>query len=83
MASEPLAFKLDQIAAWGRSFDEYVRMFSLTDSDLGKRFLGCGDGPASFNASMHTQGRAVVSVDPCTGFRPKKSGNESTGSIRP
>jgi len=43
-------------------------MFSLTDSDLGKRIIGCGDGPASFNASMHTQGRAVVSVDPLYRF---------------
>jgi len=43
-------------------------MFSLTESDLEKRGLGCGDGAASFNASMHTLGRAVVSVDPLYRF---------------
>ena len=53
---------------WGRSFKEYVRMFSLTDSDLGKRILGCGDGPASFNAAMRRQGKKVVSVDPLYQF---------------
>jgi hypothetical protein len=59
-----MAFQLDQIVPWGRSFDEYVRMFSLTDDDLKKRTLGCGDGPASFNATMHPMGNRVVSVDP-------------------
>jgi hypothetical protein len=63
-----MAFQLDQIIPWGRSFDEYVRMFSLTDSDLKKRILGCGDGPASFNAAMHVQGNSVVSVDPLYRF---------------
>ena len=50
-----MAFKLDQIVPWGRSFDEYVRMFGLTDLDLGKTILGCGDGPASFNATMRSR----------------------------
>ena len=39
-------------------------MFGLDESDLGGRVLGCGDGPASFNAEMSAQGRAVVSIDP-------------------
>jgi hypothetical protein len=49
---------------WGRSFDEYRRMFSLTDADLNGRILGCADGPASFNATMHRRGGRVVSCDP-------------------
>jgi hypothetical protein len=49
---------------WGRSFDEYRRMFRLADGDLGQRILGCADGPASFNATMHRLGRRVVSCDP-------------------
>jgi hypothetical protein len=49
---------------WGRSFDEYRRMFRLTDEDLGRRILGCADGPASFNTKMHRLGRRVVSCDP-------------------
>ncbi len=63
-----MAFTLDQIVPWGRSFKEYVRMFSLTDSDLEKRLLGCGDGPASFNAAMRRRGKTVVSVDPLYQF---------------
>ena len=63
-----MAFMLDQIVPWGRSFDEYVRMFGLTNSDLGKKILGCGDGPTSFNATMHKRGKSVVSVDPLYRF---------------
>ena len=39
-------------------------MFGLDEPDLGGRVLGCGDGPASFNAEMTAGGRAVVSIDP-------------------
>jgi hypothetical protein len=63
-----MAFQLDHIMPWGRSFGEYVRMFSLIDADLEKNILGCGDGPASFNAAMHSQGRRAVSVDPLYQF---------------
>jgi hypothetical protein len=51
-----MPFTLDQIVPWGRSFDEYVRMFSLTPDDLDKNILGCGDGPASFNAAIRCCG---------------------------
>ncbi len=47
---------------------EYVRMFDLTEDDLGKRILGCGDGPASFNAEMFRLGNSVISVDPIYRF---------------
>lgn len=59
-----MAFTLDRVVPWGRSFEEYVRMFDLTRDDLQKKILGCGDGPASFNAEMHRQGCRVTSVDP-------------------
>ena len=39
-------------------------MFGLTDDDFGGRILGCGDGPASFNAEATAAGIEVVSVDP-------------------
>ena len=39
-------------------------MFGLTPDDLKGRILGCGDGPASFNAEMTELGHSVVSVDP-------------------
>ncbi len=63
-----MAFTLEQIMPWGRSFGEYVRMFALTEADMEKRILGCGDGPASFNAGMFRRGKRVVSVDPLYEF---------------
>ena len=59
-----MAFKYEEAAPWGRSFDEYRRMFHLTDEDLRRSILGCADGPASFNAEMHRRGDRVVSCDP-------------------
>jgi hypothetical protein len=57
-------FTLEQVVPWGRSFDEYRRMFALTDDDLRLRMLGCGDGPASFNAEATRRGAHVISCDP-------------------
>lgn len=59
-----MAFKYETVVPWGRSFNEYRRMFALTETDLEARLLGCADGPASFNACSFQQGRRVVSVDP-------------------
>ncbi len=61
-------FSLDQVVPWGRSFDEYRRMFALTDDDLNRTILGCGDGPAGFNALASARGCRVVSCDPIYGF---------------
>jgi hypothetical protein len=57
-------YTLDRVVPWGRSFDEYRRMFALSDSDLGRTIVGCGDGPASFNAEATRRGSTVVSCDP-------------------
>jgi SAM-dependent methyltransferase len=57
-------FTLDQVVPWGRSFDEYRSMFALTDDDLRLRIIGCGDGPASFNAEATRRGATVISCDP-------------------
>ena len=65
---------LDQVVPWGRSFDEYRRMFALADADLGGRVLGCGDGPASFNAEATARGHAVVSCDPVYAFTAAEIG---------
>lgn len=59
-----VAFELKQIVPWGRSFSEYVAMFALSEGDLTKRILGCGDGPASFNPELTRRGGSVVSIDP-------------------
>lgn len=63
-----MAFELGQIVPWGRAFQEYVDMFALSEEDLGKRILGCGDGPASFNAELSRRGGAAVSIDPLYAF---------------
>lgn len=60
--------KLDSIVPWGRSFEEYRSMFGLTEHDLTKRILGCGDGPASFNAELTQHGGQVISADPIYQF---------------
>lgn len=59
-----MPFSIDRVVPWGRSAAEYQAMFGLDKADLGGRILGCGDGPASFNAELSAQGRVVVSVDP-------------------
>lgn len=62
----PIAY--EQVLPWGRSYDEYVKMFGLGDAELATSIVGCGDGPAAFNAAMHRKGRRVVSVDPIYQF---------------
>ena len=57
-------FTLKDVIPWGRSFDEYRRMFDLTAADFRLRLLGCADGPASFNAEATRRGHHVVSCDP-------------------
>jgi hypothetical protein len=59
---------LSEIVPWGRSYNEYIRMFNLTEADLQRRILGCGDGPASFNAGLSQRNGKVVSIDPIYGF---------------
>lgn len=63
-----MAFKYESIVPWGRSFEEYINMFSLTESELNKSILGCGDGPASFNCIMNQKGKKVISIDPIYQF---------------
>jgi hypothetical protein len=60
--------ELSEIVPWGRSFEEYRRMFGLSGDDLSGRILGCGDGPASFNAEATAAGHSVVSCDPIYAF---------------
>lgn len=63
-----MAFSLDRVVPWGRSFVEYQRMFALTQEQLSLRMLGCADGPASFNAEATEHGAEVISVDPLYSF---------------
>lgn len=63
-----MSLALEEIVPWGRSRHEYELMFNLDQDDLQKKILGCGDGPASFNAEMTKAGFAVVSIDPIYSF---------------
>ena len=60
--------KLEEVVPWGRTLAEYRGMFALDEADLEKRILGCGDGPASFNAEMTELGNNVISADPVYAF---------------
>lgn len=60
--------KLSEVIPWGRSYDEYRLMFALSGRDLAGRVLGCGDGPAGFNAGATAEGLSVTSCDPIYAF---------------
>ena len=60
--------ELSQAVPWGRSLNEYKEMFSLAEIDLGKKILGCSDGPACFNAELTKSGGKVISIDPIYQF---------------
>lgn len=59
-----MSVMLSDVLPWGRSLDEYKRLFDLSEEDLAARILGCGDGPASFNSELTALGGSVVSIDP-------------------
>lgn len=82
-------FTLEQVVPWGRSFDEYQGMFALSHEDLTLRIVGCGDGPASFNAEATRRGVRVVSCDPIYRFgmneirkRIEETGKEILSEVR-
>lgn len=60
--------KLNEVVPWVRTLEEYKLMFALSDVDLNTKIIGCGDGPASFNAEMAELGYSVVSIDPVYQF---------------
>lgn len=60
--------ELSKVVPWGRSLSEYRDMFSLSSDDLEKKILGCGDGPACFNAEVSSNGGDVISIDPIYRF---------------
>lgn len=60
--------QLEQVVPFGRSLDEYVRMFDLTEADLSQSILSVADGPASFNAEGTQQGYQIKSIDSLYGF---------------
>lgn len=67
-----MSITLDEVVPWGRSMEEYRLMFDLSQEDLRKSILGCGDGPASFNREMTDKGHSVISIDPIYRFSAAK-----------
>jgi len=63
-----MPFQLENVVPWGRNYDEYIDLFGLDGDDLQRRILGCGDGPAAFNAELTRRGGSIVSVDPVYRF---------------
>lgn len=63
-----MGLRLDRVIPWGRSLDEYIKMFDLQPDDLKLTILDCAGGPASFNAEMTRQAYNVISCDPVYQF---------------
>ena len=63
-----MSFRYKDIVPWGRSFDEYLDMFNLSEDDLARDIVDVGGGPASFNSGMHQRGTPIISVDPIYRF---------------
>lgn len=59
-----MAMQLDNVVPFGRLFDEYVHMFTLTQVELQQSILSVADGPAGFNAQGTRLGYTITSVDP-------------------
>jgi len=77
-----MSLTYETIVPWGRSFDEYRRMFALSEQDLERRILGCGDGPASFNTQLTARGGSVVSCDPLYQFSAQQIKQRIEASYR-
>ena len=71
-------FKLENVVPWGRSFQDYSRMFTLSNQDLQKSILDCAGGPSSFNAEQYQAGNIVVSCDPIYQFTIEQIQNRIT-----
>ncbi|MDY6783300.1 MAG: SAM-dependent methyltransferase [Cyanobacteriota bacterium] len=63
-----MSFKLENVVPWGRSLDEYIKMFNLRAGDRTGKILDCASGPSSFNAEMTHSGWDVTSCDPIYQF---------------
>jgi len=59
-----MSVTLDSVVPWGRSLDEYSKMFNLPSDIHEIKIASLADGPASFNAEVTRLGGDVVSIDP-------------------
>jgi hypothetical protein len=63
-----MSFKLEKVVPWGRSMDEYIKMFNLTASKRACKRLDCASDPSSFNVEMTCLGYDVTACDPTYPF---------------
>ncbi len=63
-----MVMQLEKVVPFGRSLDEYIKMFALSQADLNQRIIGVGDGPASFNAEATKLSYQIISIDPIYQF---------------
>lgn len=54
----------NHVPVWGRTLDEYSRMFGLDNELPFGKILSIADGPSTFNLEKRLLGINVVSVDP-------------------
>ncbi len=58
------AFRLEDVAPWGRNRVEYTAFFDLAGLLPHQRILDCAAGPSSFTAEMSRLDHLVVAADP-------------------
>ncbi len=64
MSKEETSLDLSRIVFIGRTFQEYLSMFNLTEQELiGRRILDCPAGACSFTAVASTLGADVTATD--------------------
>jgi hypothetical protein len=64
---------LSYVSFFGRTFDECLEMYSLTEASLhGLRVLDCPSGPDSFVAESTARGLSVIGVDPLFSLPPEE-----------
>ena len=63
-----MPFALKNVVPWGRTFNEYQRMFGLSEHELSGKIISFGDGPASFNRELCLRKKHCTSVDPIYQF---------------
>ncbi len=70
-----MVIHLEKVVPVGRTLDEYIKMFNLTEDDCKKSILSVADGPASFNAEGSQLGYTIKSVDPLYVFNSEQIKN--------
>lgn len=69
-----MPFIMKNVVPWGRRFDDYQKMFSLSDTELEGHIASFADGVASFNAECGMKGGHVTSFDPLYRFPSSRLG---------